>query len=107
MSFHNFRHYRLSINTLFGKHFELHMVVSKEIEKHPDYTQLYWLSSLSGHPFGDQTLPTLGCSRIKQGISTTKYLGELTVWEKIREYSEIDNYTAGNTGIPMPGENCS
>jgi hypothetical protein len=96
MSFHNYRHYRLSINTIYGKHFELHMVVSKEPEAVPNYHPLYWLSSLSGHPFDPQTLPTLGCSRLKSGIRTTKYLGELTVWEKIREYSEIDNYTAGN-----------
>lgn len=96
MSFHNYRHYRLSINTLLGKHFELHMVLSKEIDQVPDYRQLFWLSSLSGHPFGEQTLPTLGCSRMKYGIRTTKFLGELTVWEKIREYAEIDNFTAGN-----------
>lgn len=96
MSFHEYRHYRLSINTIQGKHFELHMVVSKLMKPEPNYESLYWLSSISGHPFGAKTLPTLGCSRMSYGIRTTKFLGELTVWEKIREYSEIDNFTAGN-----------
>ena len=96
MSFYNNRHYRLSINTIQGKHFELHMVVSKDIKPKPNYESLYWLSSISGHPFGPKTLPTLGCSRMIFGIRTTKFLGELTVWDKIREYSEIDNFTAGN-----------
>ncbi len=96
MSFYNNRHYRLSINTIQGKHFELHMVVNKDVKPKPNYEGLYWLSSISGHPFGPKTLPTLGCSRLTFGIRTTKFLGELTVWDKIREYSEIDNFTSGN-----------
>lgn len=95
MSFHNYNHYRLSINTVHGKHFELHMVVSKLMNPEPNYEALYWLSSISGHPFGPKTLPTLGCSRMSYGIRTTKFLGELTAWVKIRENSEIDSYTAG------------
>jgi long-chain acyl-CoA synthetase len=95
MAFNNYNHYRLSINTIQGKHFELHMVVSKQMRPEPNYEALYWLSSLSGHPIGPTTLPTLGCSRMSYGIRTTKFLGELTGWVKIRENSEIDNYTAG------------
>ena len=95
MSFNNYNHYRLSINTIQGKHFELHMVVSKQMRPEPNYEALYWLSSLSGHPIGPTTLPTLGCSRMSYGIRTTKFLGELTGWVKIRENSEIDSYTAG------------
>ncbi|MFN8258544.1 MAG: GNAT family N-acetyltransferase [Bacteroidales bacterium] len=96
MSFYNNRHYRLSINTIQGKHFELHMVVSKDVKPKPNYESIYWFSSISGHPFGPKTLPTLGCSRLAYGIRTTRFLGELTVWDKLREYSEIDNYTSGN-----------
>jgi len=95
MSFNNYHHYRLSINTIQGKHFEMHMVVSKQMRPEPNYESLYWLSSISGHPFGPTTLPVLGCSRMSYGIRTTKFLGELTAWVKIRENSEIDSYTAG------------
>jgi len=96
MSFFDYRHYRVSINTKQGKHYDLHMVVSKEMKPEPRYESLYWLAAISGYPYGPRTLPSLGCSRLALGIRTTKYLGDLTVWDKIREYSEIDNFTAGN-----------
>lgn len=96
MSFYDYRHYRVSINTKQGKHYDLHMVVSKEMKPEPKYESLYWLAAISGYPYGPRTLPSLGCSRLALGIRTTKYLGDLTVWDKIREYSEIDNFTAGN-----------
>ncbi len=96
MSFFDYRHYRVSINTKQGKHYDLHMVVSKEMQPEPKYESLYWLAAISGYPYGQKVLPSLGCSRLALGIRTTKYLGDLTVWDKIREYSEIDNFTAGN-----------
>ena len=97
VSFRAYRHYRLSINTIQGNHYDLHMVVSKEMKPEPNYESLYWLASISGYPFGSVPLPALGCSMLKKGIRTTKYLGELTVWDKIREYAEIDNWTSGKT----------
>ncbi|MEN8122509.1 MAG: GNAT family N-acetyltransferase [Bacteroidota bacterium] len=96
MSFFDYNHYRVSINTIKGKHYDLHMVVSKEMKPEPKYETLYWLAAISGYPYGPKTLPTLGCSMLSLGIRTTKYLGNLTVWDKIREYSEIDNFTTGN-----------
>ncbi|MBN1253060.1 MAG: GNAT family N-acetyltransferase [Bacteroidales bacterium] len=95
VSFREYRHYRLSINTIQGKHFDLHMVVSKQMKPEPNYESLYWIATISGYPFGSKPLPALGCSMLSLGIRTTKYLGELTVWDKIREYSEIDSWTAG------------
>ncbi len=96
MSFYDYRHYRVSINTIKGKHYDLHLVVSKEMKPEPKYESLYWLAAISGYPYGPRTLPSLGCSRLALGIRTTKFLGDLTVWDKIREYSEFDNYTTGN-----------
>ena len=96
MSFFDYRHYRVSINTIHGKHYDLHLVVSKEMKPEPKFESLYWLAAISGYPYGPKVLPSLGCSRLALGIRTTKYLGDLTVWDKIREYAEIDNFTAGN-----------
>ena len=97
VSFKEYRHYRLSINTVQGNHYDLHMVVSKEMKPEPNYESLYWLAAISGYPFNSVPLPALGCSMLKLGIRTTKYLGELTVWDKIREFAEIDNWTSGKT----------
>ncbi len=96
MSFYDYRHYRVSINTLKGKHYDLHLVVSKEMKPEPKYESLYWLAAISGYPYGPRTLPSLGCSRLALGIRTTKFLGDLTVWDKIREYSDFDNFTTKN-----------
>ncbi len=96
MSFYDYRHYRVSINTIKGKHYDLHLVVSKEMKPEPKYESLYWLAAISGYPYGPRTLPSLGCSRLALGIRTTKFLGDLTVWDKIREYSDFDNFTTKN-----------
>ncbi len=96
MSFYDYRHYRVSINTLKGKHYDLHLVVSKEMKPEPKYESLYWLAAISGYPYGPRTLPSLGCSRLALGIRTTKFLGDLTVWDKIKEYSDFDNFTTKN-----------
>lgn len=96
MSFYDYRHYRVSINTVKGKHYDLHLVVSKEMKPEPKYESLYWLAAISGYPYGPRTLPSLGCSRLALGIRTTKFLGDLTVWDKIREYSDFDNFTTKN-----------
>ncbi len=90
LAFKEFKHYRLSINTVDGKHFDLHMVMSENpdfVPPRPD--TFYWLASLAGFPFGTPVAPLLGSSRPKLGVLTTQYLGGLTTWDKIRELSEI------------------
>ena len=89
LAFKDFRHYRLSINTLQGKHFDLHMVMSVDLTISGKPDTFYWLASLAGFPFGPAVAPMLGSSRPPLGVLTTQYIGGLTAWEKIRELSEI------------------
>ena len=84
-----FRHYRVSINTVYGKHFDLHMVMSENPDFRPKTGTFYWLASLASFPFGPPVAPFLGSSRPDLGILTTQYIGGLTAWDKIREYAEI------------------
>ena len=88
-AFKEFNHYRLSVNTGSGKHYDLHMVLSENPAFRPDPETFYWLASLAGFPFGPAVAPLLGSSRPLLGILTTQYIGGLTAWDKIREYSEI------------------
>jgi long-chain acyl-CoA synthetase len=88
-AFKEFYHYRLSVNTCSGKHYDLHMVLSENPEFRPDLETFYWLASLAGYPFGPAVAPLLGSSRPSLGILTTQYIGGLTAWDRIREYSEI------------------
>jgi predicted GNAT family acetyltransferase len=89
LAFKEFRHYRLSINTRQGKHFDLHMVMSEKPDFRPRPDTFYWLASLAGFPHGPAVAPMLGSNRPKLGVLTTQYIGGLTAWDKIRELSEI------------------
>jgi long-chain acyl-CoA synthetase len=88
-SYKEFKHYRLSINTIYGKHFDLHMVLSENPDFKPKSNTFYWLASLAGFPFGPAVAPFLGSSRPDIGILSTQYIGGLTAWDKIREFAEI------------------
>jgi long-subunit acyl-CoA synthetase (AMP-forming)/GNAT superfamily N-acetyltransferase len=88
-AFKAFRHYRLSINTLSGKHFELHMVLSDTPSYRPNPETFYWMASLAGFPYGPAVAPILGSSRPGIGILSTQYIGGLTAWDRIREFSGI------------------
>ena len=88
-AFKDFRHYRLSINTASGKHFDLHIVMAESPYFKPKPDTFYWLASLAGFPYGPAVGPHLGSSRPNFGILSTQYIGGLTAWDKIREFSEI------------------
>lgn len=89
LAFKEFKHYRISINTSEGKHFDLHMVMSGNPRFRPRPETFYWLASLAGFPYGPAVAPMLGSSRPTLGVLTTQYIGGLTAWDKIRELSEI------------------
>ena len=99
LAFKEFKHYRLSINTNSGKHFDLHMVMSENPQFRPNPDTFYWLASLAGFPHGPAVAPILGSSRPNLGVLTTQYIGGLSAWDKIRELSEIhrsSGYIRGN-----------
>ncbi|MFH2035685.1 MAG: GNAT family N-acetyltransferase [Candidatus Zixiibacteriota bacterium] len=80
--------YRVSINTKFGKHFDLQIIIDDDVKYASVMETLYWLLAISSHPYGSKVLPRLGCCRPELGARSLVYLGQLTMWEKIREYSE-------------------
>jgi hypothetical protein len=88
-AYKEFRHYRLSITTRSGKHYDLHMVLSENPDFRPKPDTFYWLASLAGFPYGPAVGPQLGSSRPNLGILSTQYIGGLTAWDKIRQYAEI------------------
>lgn len=90
-----FNHYRLSINTKQGTHFDLHIVMSNDPGFRPDPDTFYWMASLAGFPFGPSVAPFLGSSRPNLGILSTQYIGGLTAWDKIREYAGIRSAPGG------------
>lgn len=90
LAFRDFNHYRIGVNTLAGKHYDMHIVMGVDPAFVPKMDTFYWMASMSGFPFGPAVTSRLGASRPKLGILSSQYIGGLTAWDKIREYSEIN-----------------
>lgn len=89
LAYKEFKHYRLSVNTKAGKHFDLHFVISNNPSFRPNPDTFYWQASLAGFPYGAAVASLLGSSRPSLGLLSTQYIGGLTAWDKIREFAEI------------------
>jgi len=79
--------YHVSINVSGGIHYELMVILREDYADQPVRKVLFWLMALSDHPFGPGILPRMGCSRSDLGILSVAYVNDLTVWERIREFS--------------------
>jgi GNAT superfamily N-acetyltransferase len=88
--FKEYMHYRLSINTVSGKHFDIHLVKTETAKRMTTPETVFWHAAIAGHPYGEFVLPQLGCSNDNLGILTTQYISGLTLWDKIREFSEVN-----------------
>ena len=78
--------YRLSINTLGSKHFDLQIVLPDDPEAEPVLPTVFWYIALRGHPYGQPVLPPFGCFRPELGAYSLGYVSDLTVWQRIREH---------------------
>jgi len=81
--------YRVSINTLGGRHYELMLIQREDYADQPVRKVIFWLMAISDHPFGPGTLPRMGCHRSDLGLLSVAYVNDLTAWERIREYSSV------------------
>ena len=81
--------YRVSINTAGGKHFDLQVIIRQDVDRDLVRETIYWYIVLQGYPFGTPMLPKFGCCRPELGALSLAYVSDLTVWEKIREYSSV------------------
>ncbi len=92
-SFHYLK-YRLSINTRTGKHYDLCLMLNDHLHETHGLRTIYLWAAISGHPFSLLSLPALGYSQSGMGAMSSKYLSELTAWDKIREFSGL-HYSLG------------
>lgn len=79
--------YRVSINTVDRNHYELMVTLREDYAACGVRKVLLWLMAISDHPYGPGTLPRLGCSRADLGVLSVAFVNNLTVWERVREYS--------------------
>ncbi|MCK5127343.1 MAG: GNAT family N-acetyltransferase [candidate division Zixibacteria bacterium] len=90
--------YRISINTKTGKHFDLQLILNEDYSKPSVMNTIYWLMIISNYPYGSRVLPRLGCCRLDLEARSLVYFGDLTAWERIREYASRGRTAAGFQG---------
>lgn len=83
----DYTRYRMSINTVKGKHYILQLVLRNHENTHSVLESIYWLVAISGYPYSPSILPRLGCYRPQLGAWSATYISGLTVWEKIRQFA--------------------
>ncbi len=81
--------YRVSVNTKAGKHFDLQLIINSSADQSRIQETIFWYIVLKGYPFGTSMLPDFGCCRPELGALSMAYVSDLTVWEKIREFSSV------------------
>ncbi len=88
---HRQRIYRLSVNTVQGKHYDLLAVIwDRDLldeDRSEMLTTIYWLIALGGYPHGPPVLPRFGCYRPAMGALSLAFVSDLSVWERVREYA--------------------
>jgi len=80
-------HYRVSVNTRSGKHFDLRLAWGKEWTSAHGIETALWLIALADFPYGRRVNPHVGAWHPDTGVLTGRYSGDLTAWEKIREFA--------------------
>lgn len=88
-SYRNTKHYRMSINTIKGKHYNLHISIDNEIKTAKGLETLFHQIALAGYPFDLPVVARFGCSNPKEKIIISTYLSMLTAWDKIRTIAEV------------------
>ncbi len=99
VSSHNILLYRVSINTVSNKHYDLMLLIKDDINLTAIREQIYWMIKMSGYPTGSPVLPRFGNFRASLGSASLAYVNELNVWEKIREYSSNKGQSLSSKNI--------
>lgn len=84
-----YKYYRMVINTKSGKHFDISLAVEKDLMNRKNAEKLFRSIALSGYPYGAPVMAKFGCINPKNGAFSTKYIGELTAWERIRTLADL------------------
>jgi len=86
--------YRLSVNTLAGRHYDLLVAICHDTPAESMLQTVYWTISLQGFVEGQPVVRRFGCYRPELGAMSMALVNDLTIWERIRELAE-----AGVTGL--------
>jgi len=83
------KHFRMSVNTLCGKHFDIHISLNTKMLNETRIDRIHHHIALSGFPYDSPSLAQFGFIVSSENIFTTRYISQLSAWDKIRSMAEI------------------
>ena len=89
VSRHQYVRYRVSVNLLNGRHFDLQLILREDFDNSAVRETVLWMMAVGGFAWGAPVLPRFGCCRPELGAMSLAYISDLTVWERIREFTSI------------------
>ncbi len=76
--------YRISINTVNHRHYDLVIFIKPDITIQKVQETIYFMIKIADSSGGASILPKLGNFRSDHGIVSFAYINDLTVWERVR-----------------------
>ncbi len=77
--------YRISINTISRKHYDLMIFIKPDIKKQRVLDTIYLMIKIGNASSGLSSIPRLGNFRSELGVISFAYINDLNLWEKIRQ----------------------
>ncbi len=88
--------FRVSLNLRDGKHFDLLIATGDELKDRRAYETVLWMMALSSLPYAAPAVPQFGTYRADLGALSVAYVGDLTAWDRIREFSAVQGSRASS-----------
>ena len=83
-------HYRVSINTTGGSHYDLLLILRDDLDDLEVMRTFFWVIALRAFPVGTPVVPRFGCLRPDLGAVSLAFANDLSVWERIRLHAAGD-----------------
>jgi hypothetical protein len=87
-------HYRVSINTARGRHFDLLVILRDDLDEPTIKETFQWVAAIRGWPTDAPATPRLGAVRPDLGAASLAFTSGLTVWDRIRQHGSAPDTVA-------------
>ncbi len=99
VSRHQYIRYRVTVNSTSGKHFDLQLILREDLDEPSVRETMFWMIAIGGYAHGSPVLPRFGCARPELGAMAVAYVSDLTVWERIREFTSAQPNRSSRAGV--------
>jgi long-subunit acyl-CoA synthetase (AMP-forming) len=80
------RMYRVSVNTNAADHYDLLLVLRRDVDAASVRQSIRWMIALHSQTLGPPVVPRFACARSDLGAFCMAWVSDLSAWERIREF---------------------